>query len=46
MAAEGSSPKVEVKAHRSSYSLFIGLMKWGTIISAIVAFFVILIIAS
>lgn len=45
MAAEGTT-EVEVKAHRSSYSLFIALMKWGTIISAIVAFLVVLIIAS
>lgn len=46
MAAEGSSPEVEVKVHRKSYDLFTWLMKWGTIISAIVAFLVILIIAS
>lgn len=45
MAGE-SPPEIEVKVHRSSYSLFIGMMKWGTIIAAIVTALVILIIAS
>jgi hypothetical protein len=33
----------ELAAHSSSYSLFVGLMKWGTIISAIVGFVVVFI---
>lgn len=44
--AGGSPPEIEVKAHRSSYSLFIGMMKWGTIAAAIVTALVILLIAA
>ncbi len=36
----------ELRAHAQSYSLFSGLMKWGTIISFVVAAIVVLIIAS
>ena len=32
------------RAHRSSYNLFVWLMKWGAILSLITAFIVILII--
>lgn len=45
MAADGT-PEVEMNAHRSSYSLFIGLVKWGTIISFLAAALVIFIIVS
>jgi hypothetical protein len=36
----------DLKAHFSSYSRFAWMMKWGTIVSAIVAFIVVLIISS
>ena len=45
MAAEGDT-KMDYNAHEKSYSLFSGLMKWGTIISFILAAIVVLIIAS
>lgn len=34
----------EMKAHEGTYSLFIGLMKWGTILAAIAAFIVVMLI--
>lgn len=34
----------EIKAHSKSYALFISMMKWGTIISAIVALFVVFVL--
>jgi hypothetical protein len=43
MAAEGDT-KVELKDHKRGYTLFVALMKWGTIISAIVAFIVVFVI--
>jgi hypothetical protein len=43
MAAEGDANK-DFKAHQGTYTAFTGLMKWGAIISAIIAFIVILII--
>ena len=50
MAREGEASDLtsggELKAHEKSYSLFIGMMKWGTILSLIAAAIVILIIAS
>jgi hypothetical protein len=42
MAAEEAEQAV--RAHRSSYHLFVGLMKYGAIISAITALIVVLII--
>lgn len=43
MAAEGDASK-DLKAHQSTYAGFTALMKWGTIISAITALLVIVII--
>jgi len=44
MAGEGEAP-IELKAHASGYSLFTAIMKWGAIISFIVAFLVVLAIS-
>ena len=35
-----------VRSHRNSYGLFTGLMKWGAILSFIVAMIVVFIISS
>ena len=43
MAAEIDHQK-EMKAHEGTYSLFIGMMKWGTVLAAIAAFIVVLLI--
>ena len=45
MAPEGEA-NTEIKAHERSYSLFTGLMKWGTIITLISAALVVLIISN
>ncbi|HEY0625951.1 MAG TPA: aa3-type cytochrome c oxidase subunit IV [Allosphingosinicella sp.] len=45
MAREGEVTN-DQKAHVRSYSTFVGLMKWGTILSFIAAAIVVLIIAS
>lgn len=45
MAANGDAGN-DFPAHEKSYGLFTGLMKWGTILSFIVAAIVVLIIAS
>jgi hypothetical protein len=45
MAGEGQSQN-DMQAHVKSYSDFAVMMKWGTILSAITAFIVILIIRS
>ena len=45
MAAEGEV-KNDYQAHSKGYSFFIGLMKWGTIVSIIAAAIVILIISN
>jgi hypothetical protein len=45
MTANGENG-FEIKAHEGTYSGFTALMKWGTIISFIVAALVVLIIAS
>lgn len=45
MAATGDADR-EVARHRDTYSFFTGLMKWGTILSAIAAMLVIFIIAN
>lgn len=38
--------QTDFKAHEKGYSLFTGLMKWGTILSFVTAAIVVLIIAS
>ena len=45
MAVDGET-REEIKAHVESYSAFAAMMKWGTIISAIVAIIVVIIISS
>jgi hypothetical protein len=45
MAAEGDTQE-EMRFHAKSYSAFATMMKWGTILSAIVALFVILMISN
>ena len=45
MAAEGDA-RNEIQAHRSGYSLFIWLMKWGAIVSFVVAMLVVFLISS
>ncbi len=45
MAADVDTAK-QAKTHEDTYGFFTGLMKWGTIVSAIVAAIVVLIIAS
>ena len=44
MAADGEATK-ELRAHESSYGRFLFMMKWGTILSLITGFIVILIIS-
>jgi hypothetical protein len=43
MAAEGEANK-DLRAHQGTYAAFTGLMKWGAILSVIVAAIVIMII--
>ncbi len=43
MAADGETNK-GMKAHQGTYAAFTGLMKWGAIVSMIVALIVILVI--
>ncbi|HEY9553360.1 aa3-type cytochrome c oxidase subunit IV [Allosphingosinicella sp.] len=45
MAGEGEA-QVEMKAHEKSYSLFSAMMKWGAVVSFVVAMLVVLILAS
>ena len=45
MAAEGNS-NTDIQAHVKSYDRFSAMMKWGTIISFIVAMIVVIIISS
>ena len=44
MAAEIDQKK-QLKAHEGTYGLFLGMMKWGTIIAAIVTLIVVLLIS-
>jgi len=44
MAAEFDQQK-ELKAHEGTYGLFISLMKWGTIVAALITFIVVLLIS-
>jgi hypothetical protein len=46
MAAEGEVPERVLRAHRSGYDGFVSLMKWGAVVSFIVALIVIAIISS
>lgn len=45
MAAEIDHVK-EMKAHEGTYGTFLGLLKWGTIASAIIVFIVVMLISS
>ncbi len=45
MAVEGET-RDDIKAHVKSYNNFAWMMKWGTIVSAIVAIIVVIIISS
>lgn len=45
MAVEGETQD-DIKAHVKSYSNFAWMMKWGTIVSAIVAIIVVVMISS
>jgi hypothetical protein len=45
MAVEGET-HADIKAHVKSYSNFAWMMKWGTIVAAIVAMIVVVIISS
>jgi len=45
MTGNGDATK-EFRAHESSYDRFIFMMKWGTILSAITGFLVVLIISN
>ena len=45
MAATGDAER-EVRTHANTYHFFTGLMKWGTILSFVVAMLVVFIIAN
>jgi len=45
MAAEIDHVK-EMKAHEGTYGMFVGLLKWGTVASAILTLIVVMLIAS
>ena len=44
MAAEIDQKK-DLKAHEGTYTAFLGMMKWGTIVAAIITFIVVLLIS-
>ena len=44
MAAEVDHAK-EMKAHEGTYGMFVGLLKWGTIASAVIVLIVVMLIA-
>ena len=44
MAADIDHRK-EIKAHEGTYGLFIGMMKWGTVVAAIITLIVVLLIS-
>lgn len=44
MAGEGDNG-VEMRAHEKGYSLFVGIVKWGAIVAAIVVLLIILVLA-
>lgn len=43
--AENGAPRSELKEHEGTYSGFMNLLKWGTIVSFLVAFGVVFLIA-
>jgi hypothetical protein len=45
MAAEGEV-RNDIRAHRSGYSLFVALIKWGAIASFVVTMLVVFLISS
>jgi len=44
MATDGEAPK-DMRAHESSYGLFVSMMKWGTLLAVITGAIVIFVIA-
>ncbi len=46
MAVEGEAPEKMLRDHRSGYTGFVHLMKWGTIICFIAAMLIIVVISS
>jgi Bacterial aa3 type cytochrome c oxidase subunit IV len=44
--ATGGETQKEMRAHEGTYSLFVGLMKWGAILSVVTGLIVIFIIAN
>lgn len=46
MAAMGDSVEMDYKAHNQTYAGFIGLVKWGTVLSLAVAAIVVTILVS
>jgi hypothetical protein len=45
MAVEGEVPEKMMREHRSGYDGFVWLMKWGAILSFIIAMLVVFLIA-
>jgi len=45
MAVEGEAPEKMLRVHRSGYDSFVWIMKWGAVISFIVAMLVMYLIA-
>lgn len=43
--AEGGAPQGEMKAHEGTYTGFAALMKWGTVVSLLLAALVVWLIA-
>ena len=46
MAVEGEAPEKMLRDHRSGYTGFVHLMKWGAIISFVAAMLIIVVISS
>lgn len=44
MAADFDTTK-QLKAHEGTYSFFLGMMKWGTIVAAILVLIVVMLIS-
>jgi hypothetical protein len=45
MAADSDTPPKMMREHQSGYDGFIGMMKWGAIVSFIIAMFVVWLIS-
>jgi hypothetical protein len=45
MAADNIDHGKQIKAHEGTYGFFVGLMKWGTIVAAIITLIVVLLIS-